>query len=519
MAKEPQAKSPNEALKSEAIDRLADCKTQKGYHETDLIECYKFAAPRRTVTDDGKRGDASLLATSLGFEVAEDLMTKLFEAFMPEQSPWVMRLAPPFANKGDATRIQKIVAEQDVEIFKFIRESLFYAELAKQGVPDASIGVLAMHIHDVRGDMPVRCVAVPIRKLEMNMGPDGRIDDRFVCEKVKYRALKAVVPQATLTKEIETKVKDHPNKEADVQWGYWRLWDKTDDEYWQHVVMIDKEVCHSAVLKGQGCCPLVIGRLNATPDYVWPEGPMIKALPDLRQYDDLRVKLIENIDFTLRPPMACDDDSLPEGTLVPGDLVARRPRNGAGNTYEKIYEPNPINAALFEVTDLERRIRRLHYSDFPQQPGKTPPTAQQWVDELVEAQRKIGTPGFAFWSEFPRDVFARFVYIAEARRRIVPVMHEGSRVPLQAYNPAQKAQENQQVQTALRFLQAALASFPSEAQVLIDAEATMRKIKEKLGDELVTFRTPQQLTEAVGRLSQLSGLGAPATTGGIQAAA
>ena len=65
--------------------------------------------------------------------------------------------------------------------------------------------------------------------------------------------------------------------------------------------------------------------------------------------------------------------------------------------------------------ERKRRVRRLFYNDFPEQKGKTPPTLGQWLDEIVEAQKKIGTPGYAFWREFPYEAFQRFSYIGEKR--------------------------------------------------------------------------------------------------------
>lgn len=509
----------------EAEDRLADARRQKAHSQADIEECYFFAAPRRVrsassqTSTSTREGDAAFeLQTSLGFEVAEDFMTMLIDSFLPQAGRWAERLADPSIVGARKAAIERKARDGDERIFQLIRGSNFHAELAKQGVPDAAIGVVAMDIRDVKAHQPIRCLGIPIRELEMNLGPDGRIDDRFVVRHTKHRNIPALLPGLALPTAIRERIANKPNERCEVSWGYWRLWDR-DDEAWQHVVMIDKQTIHGAGLIGEGSCPLVIGRFGATPDYAWPDGPMIKALPDLRQVDEMRAAFVENHDFTLRPPIAYDDDGVLsfEDGIEPGMAYPRRP-GGGRETLQKIYEPNPIDSALFDASQLERRVRRMHYVDFPEQLGKTPPTLGQWLDEMVEAQKKIGTPGYAFWREFPYEAFQRFRYLAEARAVVQPVEIDGNRMPLQAYNPAQRAQENQEVLTATRLLQIAGSAFPQTMQVAVDDVDTLKNIKEKLGDKLVTMRTPENLKEAVSNLSQLAGVFGPRLQGGLTAA-
>jgi hypothetical protein len=52
-------------------------------------------------------------------------------------------------------------------------------EISKTFDPDLAIGTVAMWIDRPRPGHPVVCTAVPIRELEINLGPFGEIDDRF----------------------------------------------------------------------------------------------------------------------------------------------------------------------------------------------------------------------------------------------------------------------------------------------------------------------------------------------------
>ena len=521
------ANTPANEVGDEHTRRLADAKQQKAYSQEDITECYFFAAPRRARSANSsssvtRSNDASELQTSLAFECAEDFMTLIIESFMPSNARWAERLADPFLRQAVKDQIENSARIQDEQVFQMIRSCGFHAELAKQGVPDGAIGVFAMHIHNGRRpmDLPV-CIGVPIRELEMNLGPDGRIDDRFVVKHTTYKHVKTLLPGITLPSRVLGLIKDLPETKVQIQWGYWRLWDKDDDEYWQHCVKVGEETVHDTQLKGRGCCPLVLGRFGATPDYAWPDGPMIKSLPDLRQEDETRAAFIENIDFTLRSPKAYDDDGVIGGHLEngvePGMFYPRRPGSNSRQTFESIYDPPNLQAAMFEFDDVRRRVKRLHYVDFPEQVGKTPPTLGQWLDEMVEAQKKIGTPGFSFWREFPFEVFQRFTYIAEKAGKLTPIKIEGAgEVTLHAYNPAQRAQENQEVLTATRLMQIGGSAFPQTWQVAVDELGTLMAVKEKLGDKLVKFKTKEELVGAVDQLSKLGGVFGPKLAGGLQ---
>jgi hypothetical protein len=299
-------------------------------------------------------------------------------------------------------------------------------------------------------------------------------------------------------------------------WAWWRNWENFGDFEYAHVVLVDNKLVHDATLKGEGSLPCVIGRFGATPDFAWPDGPLVKSIADLVQLDEVRGALIENLDFTMRPPKAYEDDgvlNLPVDGVRPGDLHPKRP-SGGKSAFEDIYEPRPLEAGLFEVDHLISRIRRMHYVDFPEQRGKTPPTATQWIDELVIRQRRIGTQGYAFWREEPYETFQRFRYLGEKKGVVRPLSSiEGipSDAALQPYNPAERAQDSQDIATAVRFAEIGMQIAPTMWQVMVDEEKTLTNLQSKFRDEIVALR-PQEQVEA--RIKLLASLGAEVMANG-----
>ena len=501
-------------LQTEALQRLQDARAQKQLSINDIEQCYFYASPRRVRSQQSQSqnnlpsNDADELHTSLAYECSEDFLEMIIESFMPEAVKWAERRPDPGLDKVAQQVIEHDAGIADDMIFDLLRASNFYAELAKQAVPDGAIGVFAMIIRDKAQHKPVLCLGQAIRQIEINIGPDGAVDDRFMIRRVKNRNLKAELPGIKLPDDVEKKVKDAPNEKTEVIWGYWRDWSNVADEEWQHVVLVQNKKVHEAKLKGEGCCEFIVGRFGSSPDFAWPEGPLIRALPEFHLVDDTEKAFIENMEFTIRPPIAYDDDNVMnfENGIEPGMAYPRRP-GGNRDSIEKIYDPNPLDAAMFQHDRRESRIRRLHYVDFPEQLGKTPPTAEQWMDQMVKAQKKIGAPGFSFWREFPYQVFKRFQYIAEKRGVVPKLEYQGKEVSLAAYNPAQRAQENQEVLTAMRLLEIINTAFPQMGQMLINGITTSANLKDKLGDKLVEFNDMKQIQQMAQVAASAAGLG------------
>lgn len=523
-----------EKLQAEALERIEDARNQKSSIRSDHKNCYYYSAPRRIrqqqsesqQTDPQPTGDDRQLQTSFGFEVADEFISMLIETFTPREGFWAERTMPtnPDENGQEDPEIVELnaaIKAEDKKVFDLIRASSYYAEKAKAGTPDASIGVVALLVTDPGRGQPINVLGVPIRRLDLDLGPDGKVDFRSITRPTKNRYLAAHLGKAVFDKlpdETLKKVKDEPDNRCEIVWAWWRNWNNFGDVEWKHVVLLDNKIVHDATMMGEGSCPLVIGRFGATPDFAWPDGPLVKSLADLVSLDETRAALIENVDFTLRPPKSYEDDgllSIPDDGVRPGEFYPKRP-NGGKSAFEDIYEPRPIEAGLFEVDHLQMRIRRLHYIDFPEQRGKTPPTATQWIDELVIRQRRIGAPGFAFWREEPYETFQRFRYLGEKRGTVRSLSDLGAPASLQPYNPAERAQDSQDIATAVRFAEIGQTITPTTWQAMVDEPKTLENLKRKFRDEVVVLRSPEEAEERLQLLAQIGMQMAGAQQGGSE---
>lgn len=504
---------PDDKLQAEANDRLKDARAQKAPWALDFRECYFFAAPQRqrwvtseTAPSLARIRDESELQTSQAFILTGDFVTEVVNTYMPEAQPWCERGRGMFVPEDVWKKIEKDVRKGDAAIFNAIKASNLYTEVAKGFDPDLAIGTVGLWI-DRRGmHRPIHTVAIPLRELDVNLGPENDIDDRFHTKHTTNAKLPALLgPEITkgLPRDIREAIEKKPKEKTRVSWGFWRLWDREDDECWQHVVLLKDRLLHSTALKGEGSCPLIVGRFGPTADWPWGMGPLLKGLPDLRQVDELEGAKIENVDLSLRPPIAYPDDSFAavEQGLETGMAYPVVP--GRGQDIKKIYDVPPPDKAIYQSVEMLAALRKLFFVDFPEQSGDTPPTLGQWLDELARAQRRLGTPGLPFWREVCAPIFLRFKYLLEAAGTIAPIKVNGMAVSLTPMNPAQRAAEQQEITMAVQSMQIIGQLFPEEFKAWIDGKSTMDALLKKMRVTLVKFREQDQVDQAVGMISQL----------------
>jgi hypothetical protein len=504
-------------LEQEGLARLEECRRWKSLWDLDLREAYFFATPQRqrnvlstSPPPQQRLLDAAELNTDIGFELCGDFATEVINTYMPEATPWCEFGPGMFVNDEQFGQVADEAKKNEKQIFRGIKASNFYAELSKAFDPDLAIGTVAMWIEPPRPGEAIVCSAIPIREFEINLGPYGEIDDRFA---IRYTRNSHV--QALLGKEIWDKVpadlkklmEKKPTDRTEVKWGFWRLWDRVDDEVWQHVVFVGKTMVHKTEIKGEGCCPMLVFRWNPNPDWPFGHGPLLQYMPTLRQVDEMEVMRMEHSELSIRPPIGYPDDSFAaiEQGLEPGMAYPIR----AGSKPERIYEPPPPDAANYQYEEKEHRLKRGFFVDFPEQTGDTPPTLGQWLDEMARAQRRIGRPGLPFWREGPAKIFIRFKYLLERAGVIQAIKLDGRAMALMPYNPTQRAAEQQEIAMAVHGLQIAAQMWPEEFKMWIDGGATIKKLFDKMRIELVQFRDAGKVEGVLKQMSQLIGSTAP----------
>ncbi|WP_343289712.1 portal protein [Ferranicluibacter rubi] len=511
---------PPQSVTEDATQRLKDARAQKTEARADLQEAYFFTRPRlswniESTVKASKRRDAEQedLATGIGAEVSEDFATEVVSAFFPQGTDWVANGLDESElgdiEPQDLADLQAESKKRDKIIFSAIRASNFESELGSTLDPHAAVGTVAWWIEKPHNTRPISCSSVPPRELEFNVEADGSVGDRFRVRHVRGTKLRSVIGDITLPEKIAKKVRDEKSCTIEVVWCYWRDWSQPEDEVWKHVLLIDRMAVKTEDLTGEGCLPLIIARFSPDNEYAWGFGPSIKALQDYRVLDVITAATQDRVDIAINPPMGYPDDGVMdfENGLESGKAYAMRP--GSGKDVVPLYFEGNADLGFYTATDLERRIRRKHFADYPEQKGDTPPTATQWADEMVKAQRRIGTPGKKFWREGPYAIYRRFEWLLEKDGKIDDITINGRKLTLVPNNPATQAADNQKVQVAGNLLTMLKSYFPETSQAAIDERKTAENFQTLLKDEVVVLRGEKEtadLVQSVLGAAQQSGM-------------
>jgi hypothetical protein len=509
--------SANDLLQTEARDRRAAAKAIKGPWEMDFRECYFFASPHRNRLMDSASSstmnrfqDAGDLNTDEAFILCGDFTTEVVNAFMSPDKPWCVSGRGMDLPDGVWEKVKGIALKNDLAIFNAMRASNLYAEVAKGFYPDLSIGIVALWIERPHPAAAIINSAVPLRELEVNLGPYGDIDDRFVTRPTRNVHVRELVGEeiwAKIGPELKKEITEKAKERTQVVWGFWRLWDRKGDEVWQHVVMVGKtgnNLVHHVEIKGEGCLPLWVGRFNPTPDSPFALGPLIQGLPSLRQIDEAELMLQENFELALRPPVTFPSSSFSnvEQGFESGFGYPIQP--GEEGAIKKIYDAPPADRAAYAYEAKLKKLQKLFYVDLPEQTGDTPPTATQWLDERARMQRRIGTPGMSFWRDLSQ-IFLRYKYLLEKAGVIQPLTIDGRAIATLPRNPAQAAAKLQAVAEAARTAQTLGGMFPEEFKMNVDGRKTMEAWLDETEVTLLKLRPIEEVAKAVDQMAKLAG--------------
>ena len=514
-------------METEALDRLKQARSRKSDVEQDLKEAYFFAAHWRpkgvlseTDTQKTRQQDTDSPATSLFSEVSGDFVAHIMDTFMPPFVDWARRGPGMMTRQQDWKRVEKQVDAADKQIMQAIRASGFGAAAYQAFNPDLYVGTCAMWLDpaQVSFHLPA-CWGVPIREFECNIGPLGTVDDRFVVKWVSYDHAKVILgPGASIPQEIANR--SGGKKRCQLVLGFWQDYQSDGQVRWKHVKLLDRKLVEEVDLEGEGSCPLIPFRWEPDADQPWGVGPGIKTLPTARVIDALDAATQDRAEYGARPPYTYPNDGVInfDQGIEAGMGYPILP--GSAEDIKELFFKGDINAGFYQIDQLERRVRRLAYVDFPEQPGKTPLSATQFLEDLVKAQKRIGPPGQMFWREGPREVFLRFKFILEAAGIVETVVRgdrEGEVIALEAYNPAVRAQSVEQVENALKTAQVCYAIAPNEAALAIDGMKSIENVIDVLKEKILVLRDPAELQQAAGLMAQVMG-GAAGMEAGAEAA-
>lgn len=472
-------------VKQEVVNYLSMAEEEKRMFEPDFREAYGFMMPYRVKPgfDQVTRPmNASENFTTLGEEVATDFASDMADTFTPEHSQWAgIEVAKSVQEDLQEEVKERVKHETDV-VFDALSASNFH-EACKQGNKDLAVSAFGLAIEDSPPGEPFHCQVIPLTELFILRAARGGIGIRFWRRMMRADQIKATFPHLQMPRIVQDALNGSPKKGAKPRFrvvqGCYRDYAVPAELAWISFTMIHDTVAESSRSVGMGSASILVCRWDPDPCFAWGSGPGIKALADFRQLDEVTYLKLKGMARIVDPSFGYTDDSvinleggMPNGVAIP--MLQ-------GSTIEVIESKHSIDAAVFGVQEVVDRIRRIFYLDEPKQPGKTPPTLGQWMDESLRRQRRLGTPAAPLWPEFLAEAFMRFRYllaqqgVLEADGLKLPV---GKQIlPIRPMNPLKRAAQQEEAAASERALSTISGLFgPQLLPRIVDVGETVTKL-------------------------------------------
>jgi len=432
-----------------------------------------------------------------------DFGAEMMDRFTPHYKPWadlkpVKQLDPSQKKAGLA-----LIKERQELIYAEIKRSDFY-EQSSQPWLDVAGSKGGIVIPYAKSGEKIHCTPIVMSSLLDDMGPFGDLDMRAQEFITKRKHLKNLFPKIDMSK-ILLQIRGDDERDVVVVQGNYRLYGGKND--WMFFVVIDGRVAQMKAMKGMGSCAVQVLRWSDAPFSTWGPGAAIPAMPSANTLQELGYLFLKNLAKRIDPPFSYHEDGLfnPEGGVDAGMAL---PRDGQSGGIEWLIPDQDLDAAMFERELLRMNVKKAMFQDKPEQAGRTPPTATQWIDERAQTDRRLQLARLRVYKEWVLPILERFNWIMTTRGDLPPLeLDSGTQIEVSFENPVTKSSDAEEVSRSMNLAQSAAGVFGEQFLANVDAVDTITNWKEKLGDELLTMKAFDDQSESMqGLLSNMRNL-------------
>lgn len=478
------------------LERIADARQERGQMQERLNSFYSLAVPHRPrigATNTYRRvedlDEQDEIFDGTLQECVSDFASDQVDDFMPYYKPWVeLEPGTALSSTADENSFKEQSKEWQEKLYDLIGQTNWYEQNLEvfHDVAGAAAGTIIPHSPPGQ-DVKVRSVLM--HNLIMDEGGfsdlDGRWDE-FHSKKRKVIQMFGDDIQKDMPKDWQSK---GPNTSVEViQGGRYEMTDKGPRFIW--MVFLDKKLARWKKMPVGVPAPMNVARWRTAPPAAWGPGPADVALTAARTLDELAYLNLRKLGKEADPPMSFEADGVfePEGGIDNGTYVARRMGSAAPTP---LFEPSRSQNTFFERDQLYWSIKKALYQDKPEQAGKTPPTASQWIDEKTlhekrkQARRRI-------YKEYILPSLRRFAHVFAMRGELEPITIDGETIQAKFVSPLSKASDGNEVSAGMQFAQSSVGIFSEAALAVIDVKTSMENWQKKLGDTTVALQDPPE---------------------------
>lgn len=502
--KDKAAEDERRKQESELLERIGAAREDRTHFTEVLNKFYELALPWRqpishTLLASCPRSfdeQADIFDTTLQ-DAVYDFAAMMSDLFTPHYKPWADLKPVGTYDKALLAKAKPLIEARQAKIYDLIRQSDFYEQAQQVYLEMAGSKGGIVIPYRPRGKK-IRCTPVVMSGLLDDVGPNGELDMRAMEFITKKKHLPALFPDEWEEMQKDPKyARMQPNTECTVVQGAHRA---DEDGKWVTFLVINNKMCARKVQDGDGASAVYGLRWQDAAYSSWGPGPAIQALPSARVLQEMGYLFLKNLAKSVDPPFAYTEDGLfnPDGGIEAGMALPME----KGSDFKSLLFERDLNPALFERELHIQRVKRALFVDEPEQKGKTPPTAAQWIDERAQTDRRLQISRIRIYKEWVLPILQRFNWILERQGETPEIKIDGTVVQVAFDSPIAKTSDADEVSRSMQLAQSSLGIFGEAFLQNIDAPATLELWRDKMGDKLLQIKAFDERSEMEKQLLQ-----------------
>ena len=496
--------SVNTSDKANAIlEKYKEAVAVKDHWRDKFEEAYEYCLPNRESFYDESPGQkrTDKIFDETAVVGVQEFASRLQSGIVPTFARWADFQAGVEIPEEQKSEVNLQLDKITEYVFEILQNSNFNQEV-HEAFMDLAVGTGCMLVEEGDAVNPVKFTAVPLPKVCLLNGPDGKIDTVYRTRKVKPEHIRVLYPKAIIPENFNLL---QQKKELTIIEAVYKIYQDNVEKY-KYCVVLDnpKAVIFEEEYEGEGSNPYLVFRWNKASGEVYGRGPIFNAMGAIKTCN-LTVELIlQNAQMSVSGVYTYEDDGVinPDNiALVPGSLIPVAP---GSRGLSAIQSASNFDVAQLVLNDMRANIKKALYMEALGRPEGTPMTATEVSERMADLSRQIGSSFGRLQSEFIHPLLKRIIRILSKQGRIELPKVNGREVKIGARSPLAQAQHMQDVSDVNRFNEIIAGTFgPQMINVIVNQNETAKYLAQKMNLPEKLIRDEEEQKQIIQQISQL----------------
>ena len=489
---------------SAILKKYKEAQNIKDYWKDKFEEAYEYCLPNRESFYDEspgqKRSDKIFDETAV--VGVQEFASRLQAGITPTFARWA-----DFQAGSEIPTEQKSIINLELDkitdyVFQVLQQSNFNQEI-HEAFMDLAIGTGVILVEEGDAVNPIKFTSVPLTRVCLNNGPDGKIDTIYRTRMCKPDEINILYPKAKLPENFDPLKQ---KKKIKLIEAIYKVYEDNVEKYKFCVVMENpKAVLLEEYYEGEGSNPYLVFRWNKASGEVYGRGPVFNAMGAIKTCNLTIELILQNAQMSVSGVYTYEDDGVinPDNiSLVPGSLIPVAP---GSRGLLPIQAASNFDVAQLVLNDMRQNIKKALYMEALGRPEGTPMTATEVSERMADLSRQIGSSFGRLQSELITPLLKRIIRILSKQGRIDIPKVNGREVKIAPRSPLAQAQHLQDVADVTRFNEIIAGTFgPQMINLIVDQNETAKYLAEKMNLPEKLIRDEQEQKQLIDRLQQLN---------------